>query len=293
MYPFRRRLYELQRGPYAGKRIHFVDHGPADAPAALLLHGNPAWGFLWRKVIPLLDGFRVVVPDMLGLGLSDRLRKDEFRLTDLGGAVAELAEVLDLREATVAGQDWGGPLLTTLGAKAPERVRAVVLGNTAVIIPDRPRGTGFHRFARLPLLSDLVFRGFGFPQNSMHHAQGDPASIRGEVAAAYRWPLRRFADRVAPLALARMVPDRPEHPSMLPLKRGEAWLRAFKGPIALVWGERDPILAPALRRHVAALPDAEVTRCQAGHFLQEEVPELLAAAIRRVATSAGIVVPGS
>jgi haloalkane dehalogenase len=136
-------------------------------------------------------------------------------------------------------------------------------------------------------VSDFVFRVLGFPQNALHRAQGDPASIRGEVARAYRWPLRRWRDRAAPLGLARMVPDREDHPSVAPLREGEAWLRSFTGPMALVWGEKDPILGRVLKRHAEAFPDAPVTRTPAGHFLQEEVPDELAAAIRDVASRAG------
>jgi haloalkane dehalogenase len=128
-----------------------------------------------------------------------------------------------------------------------------------------------------------VFRGLGFPQNGLHRVQGDKSSIRGEVAMAYRWPLRTWSDRVAPLALARMVPNRPDHPSMEALRQGEAWTQSFPGPVALVWGMKDPILGRALRRHERAFPQAPVTRTGAGHFLQEEVPEDLAAAVEDVA----------
>jgi len=152
-----------------------------------------------------------------------------------------------------------------------------------VRVPRRPRGTLFHRLSRLPVVSDFVYRVLGFPQIILHRVQGDPASIRGDVARAYRWPLRRLRDRVAPLALARMVPSSPDHPSVPALARGEAWAREFQGPMALVWGMRDPILARALKRHEEAFPRATVRRTEAGHFLQEEVPEAIAEAIREVA----------
>jgi pimeloyl-ACP methyl ester carboxylesterase len=191
----------------------------------------------------------------------------------------------------LVGQDWGGALAAALGARVPERVAGVVLANTSVLLPSRPRGTWFHRLARVPGISELLFRGLGLPQAALWVAQGDRGSIRGDVARAYRWPLRRLADNAAPLALARMVPGGPGHPSVPALRRGEAWIRGFNdqgGPIALVWGERDPILGKALARHAEAFPRATVTRTQAGHFLQEEVPEALAAAIVDVARRAGL-----
>ncbi|MCY1012959.1 alpha/beta fold hydrolase [Nannocystis pusilla] len=285
--PLRRRASVLADG----SQIHCIDHGEADAPVVLLLHGNPTWSFLWREVIARLPGLRCVAPDLLGFGLSSRIALHEHSVERHVDALAELVEALGLRRFVLVGQDWGGALGPVLAARMPERVAGVVLGNTSVVLPPRPRGTWFHRFARTPVVSDLAFRGLGFPQNALWVAQGDRRSIRGPVARAYRWPLRHLSDRSGPLALARMVPDSLEHPSIAPLRRGEAWLQEFVtggGPLALVWGERDPILGRALARHERAFPTASVTRTRAGHFLQEEVPEALAAAIREVADRAGL-----
>lgn len=284
--PFHRTTYTLQSGPDSGRRLHFIDHGGTASQPVLMLHGNPTWSFLWRKVIALLPAFRCVAPDLLGLGFSDRLpRMEDHSLDRHGAAIAELVEALDLREVVLVAQDWGGPIAAQVGARLPERIAGLVLSNTAVVIPKHPRGTWFHKFARVPGLSDLVFRGLGFPQNILWKVQGDRRSIRGDVARAYRWPLRTWQDRVAPLALARMVPDGPDHPSVPALRRGEAWVRSFAGPIALVWGMADPIMGPALKRHERELPQAAVTRTRAGHFLQEEVPEELAAAVESVSGS--------
>jgi pimeloyl-ACP methyl ester carboxylesterase len=283
--PFGRSAYVLERGADRGRRLHLIDHGHRMAQVVLLLHGNPTWSFLWRKVIGLLPPrrFRCVAPDLLGFGLSDKLPAPADHSVDRHlEALCELVEALDLQRCVLVGQDWGGPLATGLGARLPERVAGLVLANTSVLVPARPRGTAFHRFARLPLLSDLAFRLTGFPMNVLHRLQGDRGSIQGDVAAAYRWPLRRVRDRAGPLGLARMVPSGPDHPSVPALRRGEAWARAFQGPVALVWGEKDPLLGRALRRHEEAFPQARVTRTQAGHFLQEEVPEALVEAIEWV-----------
>lgn len=288
--PLRRFLYTLQRGPDAGRLMHFIDHGAG--PTALLLHGNPTWSFLWRDVIAGLPDMRCVAPDLLGFGLSSKPERAEQHTVERhADAIAELVTALDLRQIVLVAQDWGGPLGVAVGARLPDRIAGVVLANTAVLVPRTPRGTWFHRIARVPLLGELLFRGLGLPQGALWVAQGDRRSIRGEVAAAYRWPLRRLADRTGPLALARMVPDGPAHPSLPALREGEAWIRSFAaagGPMALVWGERDPVLGKALRRHVEAFPQATVTRTQAGHFLQEEVPTELADAVRDVARRAGL-----
>lgn len=284
-FPCHRRVFTLQQGEDAGRCLHYVDQGQAKERPALLLHGNPTWSFLWRKVIAELAGLRVIAPDLLGLGLSDRLPKlTDHSIDRHADAITELALALDLEDLILVGQDWGGPIAAGVGDRLGQRVVGLVLANTAVAIPKIPRGTAFHRFARLPILSDLVFRGLGFPQVALNLTQGDRRSIRGDVARAYRWPLRRRSERIAPLAMARMVPDGPDHASVPALRRGEAWALDFEGPMSLVWGMRDPILGRALKRHERAFPRAEVKRTEAGHFLQEEVPETLAEAIHGVAS---------
>ncbi len=254
----------------------------------LLLHGNPSWSFLWRKVAVSLSGapLRLVMPDLVGLGFSDK-PGDTGRHT-LDNHARWLGTLLD---RVVPGpmiavvQDWGGPIAMRALADRPERLAGLVVLNT-VLSPPRPgfRPTRFHRFSHMPLVSQLAFRLLGFPQNAMFSAQGDRSSIRGQVARAYRYPLRRLRDRVAPLALARMVPDSFEHPSIEPLRRVQAFTESFDGPAALVWGDRDPVIGGVRTWMEKLLPQAEVTRTQAGHFLQEEVPHPIADAIRRVAT---------
>lgn len=284
--PLGRRAYVLERGEDAGRLLHFLDVGREDAQPVLLVHGNPTWSFLWRRVIEGLDGerFRCLAPDVLGFGLSSKLpRARDHRLERHLAALGEWIGALGLtRELIVVGQDWGGPLAVGTAMRAPVGVAGLVLGNTSVLVPARPRGTWFHRFAQAPLVSDVAFRLLGFPLRALGRAQGDPSSISGQVARAYRWPLRRPWRRAGPLGLARMVPASGDHPSLGPLREIEAWVRAYRGPAALVWGERDPILGRALAKHVEALPQATVTRTEAGHFLQEEVPELLVHAIEAV-----------
>ncbi len=163
-------------------------------------------------------------------------------------------------------------------------MRGLVLGNTSVLTPKRPlRTTAFHRFSHRPIVSDLAFRGFLFPIPILDRIQGDRHSIGLREKAAYAWPLRHPRDRAAPLGLARMVPDREDHPSMAFLERIDEFVRAYRGPAGLVWGERDPILGRALARHREALPQAKVEVTSAGHFIQEEIPDDLARMIRAVA----------
>lgn len=257
----------------------------------LLLHGNPTWSFLYRKVAIALAGtpLRLVMPDLVGLGFSDKPRA--MAAHTLENHARWIGAVMD---RVVPGpmiavvQDWGGPIAMRALADRPERLAGLVVLNT-VLSPPRAgfRPSAFHRFARVPALSDLAFRLLGFPQNALFTAQGDRSSMRGEVARAYRFPLRRLRDRTAPLALARMVPDSFEHPSIEPLRRVQAFVESFDGPAAIVWGDRDPVLGRVRNWMAQLLPQAEVTRTSAGHFLQEEVPQPIASAVRAVASQLG------
>ena len=280
LFPFGRRTY--REGEYA---IHFVDEGAG--PAVLLQHGNPTWSFLWRKVIPRLAdaGLRVVAPDLIGLGLSDKPRNPRVHTPEFhAGQIATLIAALDLDGITIAGQDWGGPILGLVAARHPERVAGAVFANTILTAPRRARPLSwFHRVANAPVVSDLAFRVFGFPIGILDRVQGDRRSIGPEEKRAYRYPLRALRDRVGPLALARMVPQSPDHPSAPALREVEAWAASYKGPVRLVWGIRDPILGRGLKAMRRLFPAAPVEETNAGHFLQEEVPDRLAEAIIAVA----------
>jgi haloalkane dehalogenase len=279
MLPFQR--YRVAVGDV---KVHVMEAGDPGGRPVFMLHGNPTWGFLWRKVATALAGerLRLVMPDLVGLGLSDKPRDARWHTLDRHGEImAALIDALGLDRLVFVGQDWGGPVGLRALAERPGRLAGLVVLNT-VVGPPRPgfRPTGFHRFAATPLVADLAFRVLGFPQIALFGAQGDKRSIRGDVARAYRWPLRHFADRTGPLALARMVPDSHAHPSIPALERCQQVVESFRGPAAIVWGDRDPVLG-RVRTHIERLlPQAPVTRTRAGHFLQEEVPTEIAAAIR-------------
>jgi haloalkane dehalogenase len=270
-----------------GTRIHFVDEG--DGPLVLLMHGNPTWSYLWRKVIARLAGrgVRCVAPDLMGLGLSDKPRSPRaHQLARHIALIRGLVEALDPDDLIVVGQDWGGPIATGVGHALSDRVRGMVLANTSVLPPARPfRSKPFHRFSHLPVISDVVFRGLLFPVPVLRSVQGDRGSIGPRQLAAYAWPLANPLDRAAPLGLARMVPDAESHPSTPVLDEVGAWVERWEGPAALVWGRRDPILGRAMRRHQRVLPQATIRESEAGHFLQEEVPDLLAEAILEVSST--------
>lgn len=252
----------------------------------LMLHGNPTWGILYRRVMERLadDEIRCIAPDLIGLGFSSKPRSmDEHTLENHARWIGALIDELEVEGLIFVGQDWGGPIGLRALADRPHLVKGLVILNTA-IAPPKPDFTPtlFHKFSRMPVVSDLAFRVFGFPQNMLHRTQGNPDSISGNTARAYQYPLKRYWDNAAPLALARMVPDSMTHPSVESLKKCQALAESFEGPAEIVWGDKDPILGRLFKRVHSMLPNAGVTRTQAGHFLQEEVPEEIAAAIRKV-----------
>ncbi len=229
--PFNRRLFT--DGDHS---VHFIDQG--DGPPVLLQHGNPTWCYLWRKVIPLLvdRGVRVIAPDLVGLGLSSKPRKLATHTLDFhANRISALVEALDLQNLTVVGQDWGGPIAAVTAARNSQRIHGAVFANTAIRVPTKPpRVTAFHRFSRAPVVSDLAFRVLNYPVKKMYLVQGDRSSIGPEELRAYRYPLRRFRDRAAPLALARLVGGDLESPVYDGLREVQDWAQSFAGNVRLV-----------------------------------------------------------
>jgi haloalkane dehalogenase len=267
-----------------GQLMHVMEWG--GGMPVLMLHGNPTWGFLYRKIVYLLRDMPLhcIVPDLIGLGFSSKPRSmNDHSLINHASWLGSFIDSLGLEGMILVCQDWGGPIGVRTFADRPHLLKGLVVLNTALRPPHQGfRPTLFHRFSNLPFISDFVFRLLGFPQNVLHKIQGDPSSIQGKVAQAYRYPLRHISDRIAPLALARMVPSSLTHPSIKELKVCEEFIRTFQGPSAIVWGEKDPILGRALRRMRELMPDASVQRTKAGHFIQEEEPDAIAQAIREV-----------
>lgn len=282
--------FERYRIAVENHQIHVMEHGRGPR-TVLCLHGNPTWGFLYRKIAERLDErrFRVVMPDLVGLGWSSRPQHAQAHtLENHGRWMGKLIDALELEDYILVVQDWGGAIGMLGASRAVNPPAGIVLLNTAVG-PPKPgfKPTAFHAFAQTPVLSDVAFRVASFPQVALWAAQGDARSMKGAVGRAYRAPLRGLKRNAAPLALARMVPDSEAHPSIEPLRRSESFITSFDGPIAAVWGERDPVLGSVGRWIEKLLPEVRMVHTNAGHFLQEEVPEPIAAAIEWVDRQAG------
>ena len=278
MVPFDRYRVEIE----PGLAMHVMEQG--EGRPVVLFHGNPTWGFLYRKVAAELhsEPYRLIMPDLVGLGFSDRpAHVGDHSFANHSKWMSALLAQLDLNDAIAVVQDWGGPIGLHALSRNPGVMTGLVVMNT-LIEPPKPgfRPSLFHRFFSTRV-GELLSRYAGLPQKALGFAQGDRKSISGDVARAYAYPLKsRGNDAV--VALVRMVADDMEHPTVALQAEVRDYAAGFSGRSALVWGTRDPVLGRLLRRHERLLPDARVTATSAGHFLQEEVPAEIAEAIRYV-----------
>lgn len=276
--PFERYMVEVGDG----LRMHVMEQG--EGRPVLLFHGLPTWGYLYRKVAAELAGepFRLIMPDLMGLGFSDRPLVADQTLRNHSRWMASFVEQSGIAGAVAVVQDWGGPVGMHALSTIPGVMRSLVVMNTSLGPPKEGfKPTLFHRFFSSSA-GALTTRYLGLPQRSLGRAQGDRSSISGEVARAYRYPLAGREATASVSAIIRMTPDSLAHPTVEPLREVADFVEGFGGPAAIVWGDRDPVLGRLRNRISRMLPQAEVIATDAGHFLQEEVPAEIAAAIRSV-----------
>ena len=252
-------------------RMHYVDLGPRDARPALLVHGNPSWGFLWRDLAAELvaRGRRVVVPDHVGMGLSDRPAR-RLRLEDRIRHLTSLADALGLDGADLGVHDWGGAIGLGLAGRAPARFRRLLVTNTAAWPSDEiPRRIAL---CRAPVVGRLLVErldGFAWPATWMATERPLPAAVKAGFLAPYGDAARRraVADFVAD------IPMEPDHPTRPALAAVDASLGALAGHRALLlWGARDFCFTPRFAEGFARRwPAAELRLLpRAGHYLFED-----------------------
>ncbi len=266
-------------------RMHYVEAGRGDP--VLCLHGNPTWSFLYREFLRgLSDGSRVIAPDLIGFGLSEKPRDVRgFSIEGHIDDVVALVDALDLREITLVFQDWGGPIGLGVAARRPERVRSLVVMNTIGFVPDGS-GNGVPlalRVLRAPVVGEQLVQGLGlFHRAFVPIGIARPARSSEQVLRAYREVQGSWDERAGTLAFPRLIPNGPSHPSMAVLERTGKYLDSFTGPVLLIWGMRDPVFdSKLLAEWRARFPDAPVLEIDdAGHFLQEDAPELIVPRVR-------------
>ncbi|NUM53844.1 MAG: alpha/beta fold hydrolase [Candidatus Hydrogenedentes bacterium] len=281
--------YEPQWFHTADGRMHYVDAGPRDGPPVILVHGNPAWGYLWRNFIPPLAGagYRVIVPDHLGFGRSDKPDDASvYRIPRHAARFDELLESFDLRDATIVPQDWGGPIGLAWAARHPERVRALAILNTAAHRPPRKVAMPVAlRLIRLPVVGEILVkglhafvRGFLFRGGVVH-----PERLGPNERAAYLAPHPTWSSRTGILVFPRQIPAGPEgdvSDFVASVHDGLMGLR--QRPIFIAWGMKDFAFVPSYLDELwlADFPHAEVLRLpDAGHFVQEDAHETVVPAL--------------
>jgi haloalkane dehalogenase len=179
--------------------------------------------------------------------------------------------------------DWGGMIGIAGAMKAGKKIDGLVVMNTAITAPkDGFKPTWFHNLSQVPLISSVLFRGLNFPLSFLNHFTHVPGSFDSQTMKAYKYPFRKLKDNSGPLALARMVPNSMQHPSVPLEKEIEAYLQSYTGPAQIVWGMNDPVMWKLRRRTSRLLPQAKIVKTQAGHFVQEETPQEVIEAINEV-----------
>jgi pimeloyl-ACP methyl ester carboxylesterase len=267
----------------SGIKVHVLEVGSGFP--VFLMHGNPTSGFLYRKVVEKLptDRLRVIMPTLVGLGFSSKVPASEHTLENHMRWINSVLVQLQLTELVYAGQDWGGPVGMGALALSPDLLQGAVVMNTAFNAPtEKVDLSRAHARVKTPLVGEMMLEVFLSIFDQLHRMQGDPGSIPAEVASLYGRPVTDSGNAKAPLAMMRMVADGPEHPSVVQMRVIERYVQGLDIPAEIVWGMNDPILARGLPQMRRNFPDAPVTETRAGHFLQEEVPGEIAAALLRV-----------
>lgn len=268
LYPFSPRSFTTG----SGARLSYLDEGPRADEAVLMLHGNPTWSFYYRELVKALSPqMRCIVPDHIGMGLSDKPARHDYTLAGRIGDVAGLVASLGLKRVHLVVHDWGGAIGFGLAARRPELVGRLVILNTAAFTS--PRIPFRIAVCRWPLIGPLLvrgFNGFAWPATwmAMHRCRLTPEEKRG-----YLWPYSSWANRVAVSAFVQDIPLGPTHRSWAALVATEQGVPALRDrPALILWGGRDFCFNDHfLARWRELLPQADVHRfADAGHYVLED-----------------------
>jgi haloalkane dehalogenase len=270
-YPFAPKSFSTPRGA----TMSFVDEGPRTDSAVLMLHGNPTWSYYYRHLVQALRGVRrCVVPDHIGMGLSQKPPGYDYTLATRVADIEALVASLGLRPIDLVVHDWGGAIGFGFAARHSELIRRIVILNTAAFrsrrIPVRIAA------CKVPLLGPAIVRGlngFAAPATTMAMHR---RSLSTEEKRGYLWPYDSWAHRVAVNAFVRDIPLHAAHPSWPALVSAEQGLAQFRDrPALIVWGGRDFCFNDSyLARWRQFLPQAAAHRiADAGHYVLEDARE--------------------
>jgi haloalkane dehalogenase len=265
-----------------GLRMAYVQDGPAGGEPVLLLHGEPSWSFLYRKLIPILAGagLRPIAPDLVGFGRSDKPAgiDDHTYARHVEWVRAFAFDALDLTGVTVVGQDWGGLIGLRLVAEHPDRFARIVAANTGLPTGTQQMSQTWLRFRDAVRTAETL-------DIARLVRSGCRSPLPDDVLAAYDAPFPDEASKAGPRAMPGLVPTSPDDPASAPNIAAWQRLSTLDIPVLVAFSDGDPItgaMAPVLR---SVLPGAagidHPTIAGAGHFLQEDAGEQLARKIVR------------
>lgn len=281
LYPFKSHFLDLD-----GLNLHFVDEG--EGTPVVMLHGNPTWSFSYRELIlALRDSYRVIAPDHIGCGLSDKPNIDRYRYTlqrrveDLDVLLAHLG--LD-GNLTLVMHDWGGMIGMAYASSHPDEVQRFVVMNTAAFhLPETKRLPFSLRLCRTPFLGAFLVRGINAFSRGAARFCCTRASMSKEVRKAYLSPYDSWANRIALHQFVKDIPLKAGDPSYPLLSDVENRLDLFvERPMLICWGERDFVFdGHFLEEWIRRFPRAEVHRfADAGHYVLEDASEEIVPLVR-------------
>lgn len=279
-YSFAPHYVDVADGDGGSLRVHYVDEGPADAEPVLLMHGEPSWGFLYRKMIPIITaaGYRAVAPDLVGFGRSDKptQRSDYTYARHVEWMRAALFDELDLSGNTLVCQDWGGLIGLRLVGEHPDRFARVVAANTFLPTGDNNPGDAFLAWQKF---SQEVPE---FPVGAIVNG-GCVTDLDEATIAAYDAPFPDETYKEGARQFPLLVPTRPDDPASQGNRAAWTGLEKFDKPFLCAFSDGDPITAGADRVLLKLVPgtkdQAHTTIEGGGHFLQEDKGEELAAVV--------------
>lgn len=276
LYPFASHFLECD-----GVKMHYVDEG--SGPTLLLLHGNPTWSFYYRDLIKnLRDEYRVIAPDHVGCGFSDKPQNYPYTLSTHITNIERLVEHLNLRDVTMLVHDWGGPIGFGWAMRHASLLkRMVVFNSTAFLTGKMPLRI---RVCGLPILGSALVRGMNaFSRASLLMAIRQPKRMTPQIRRGYLMPYDNFANRIAVWRFIRDIPLGPSVPSYELLQRMGTEIGQFQDrPMMIFWGGNDfcfndVFLAEWKRR----FPQATIHRyADAGHYVVEDAHERILPALR-------------
>jgi haloalkane dehalogenase len=275
-YPFEPHYVDVPDGEGGTLRMHYVDEGPRDGAVVLLLHGEPSWSYLYRKMIPpiVAAGYRAVAPDLIGFGRSDKpSEKSDYTYERHVGWVTSLIEQLGLKDITYFGQDWGALLGLRVVGEHSDWFSRVIIGNGMLPTGDQGANEAFLRWQKFSQESPAFDIGRVIQG-------GTVTTLPDEVVAAYNAPFPDDDYKAGARIFPTLVPTTPDDPAAPANRKAWETLQKFDKPFLTAFSDSDPITRGAERVLQKLIPGTSgqphVTIEGGGHFLQEDKGEELA-----------------